>query len=132
MTYELSLITLKACLLAGLFPYLLYLAKYRNSEYVAIVLTAVFLSVALALKSRTAFFAISIIYVCTAQRQWLQKVRVKKFLLLLIPVLVFFFLINFHSTLGRLFIWFIILANMQDIGWFGVGWNNFRIHYADW
>lgn len=135
MIYELNS-TLKACLIAGFFPYFLFFTqnikkgKYKFNAILIIAIITLFISVILESRTLTGATLLSLI-LWHKESSWITKhfsLILSGSLLLIITLL----LIKWHSSLGRLFIWKTAIGEISDYWLSGIGKGNFKYYYAEW
>jgi hypothetical protein len=128
--FDITLIGIKACLLASLYPVLLYLLKKRG-RLAIILVTLIFMTLSLLLASRTFFFCILITLFFSYSESISRKFRCY-IPYILVPVISAACLINWQSIMGRWFIMLNIVNNAGSVPFTGFGWRSFNLHYSQW
>jgi len=129
MNFDIELIGIKACLIASLYPFVLYLSDRlsTNKKWRYFILVT-FFATSLYLKSRLLFIGIFIPFFLNYK----QKVTLKPIILLSILGIILLFFLNSDSIIGRLFIWKTITSNLQSVPLNGFGFDSFKTNYANW
>jgi hypothetical protein len=127
MTYEISLVAVKACILASLYPFCLLI---RNKK-IKIAITICFLLAALLLKSRT-LFCIVLLFFLISEPLVTKKLNKRSTFFLGVLVIFFAAYINTNSVIGRIFIWKNIFSNVHEVPLLGFGNETFKFKYAEW
>jgi hypothetical protein len=130
LSFDITLIGVKACLLASFYPILLYFSK-KAGLFGTILTTLIFTIFSFLLASRTLFFCIFISLFLSYTRSIPRKIQLY-ILVILVPSFITACLINWHSILGRWFIMQNILDNIGTIPLTGFGWHSFNLHYSEW
>ncbi len=132
MIYGIELTTIKACILAGLYPLLLFvLCSLNKKNILKYIVTVLFLSYAFYLENRTALFCIMLTFIYFHQGL-INKLRKKWIFIIAICISSILLLVKYNSFLGRVFIWKIIFLNSNKVGLTGLGYGSFKTQYADW
>lgn len=129
MNFDIELIATKACLIASLYPFVLYLSDtlITNKKWRYITLV-IFLATSLYLRSRLLFIGIMITFFFNYK----QKIPIKPIILSSILGTVLLFFLNSDSIIGRFFIWKIIITNLKAVPLNGFGFDSFKSNYANW
>lgn len=129
MNFDIEMIAIKACLIASLYPFVLYVCDTliinKKWRYFFLVL---FIMVAFYLKSRLLFVGIIVTFFI----HYKQKIKPKLLILLSILVIVVLFFLNSDSIIGRFFIWKTTISNIHSVPLKGFGIDSFKSNYANW
>jgi hypothetical protein len=129
MNFDIELTGIKACLIASLYPFVIYLSEtlITNKKYRYFILI-IFLTTSLYLKSRLLLIGIIITFFLSYK----QKIKLKSIIILSCLGIIPLFFLNSDSIIGRFFIWKIIISNLQTVPLNGFGFDSFKLNYANW
>jgi len=125
--YEISLVAVKACILASLYPFCLLI---RNKK-IKIAITICFLLASPLLKSRT-LFCIVLLFFLISEPLVTKKLNKRSIFFLGVLVIFFAAYINTNSVIGRIFIWKNIFSKVHEVPLLGFGNETFKFKYAEW